>query len=61
MLGDRNEINFNDAADLKYCSCIFKEALRLHPAVPTLSRVTMEEMVIADKTIPANTTILVIN
>lgn len=55
VLGERTEVNFQDVNELKYCSAIFKEALRLFPPVTILQRVTNEEMVVNNYKIPKNT------
>ena len=38
VLGDRTEISYQDALALKYCNCIFKEALRMYPPVASTGR-----------------------
>ena len=55
VLGERNQITYQDANDLKYCNSIFKEALRLYPPVPSVLRESTEEMVINGYTIPKGT------
>ncbi len=44
ILGDKSEVTYQDASDLKYCSAIFKESLRMYPPVANLLRVTTKEM-----------------
>jgi cholesterol 24(S)-hydroxylase len=56
VLGERTFITYQDTVDLKYCSSIFKESLRLFPAVPIVDRHSLEEMNINGINIPANTT-----
>jgi cholesterol 24(S)-hydroxylase len=55
ILGERTEITYQDTVDLKYCSCIFKEALRLYPAVPILDRHATDEIIINGYKIPSDT------
>ena len=56
VLGQRTEISFQDAVDLKYCSCIFKETLRLYPPIPFFNnRLNTDEMIIDGYKIPINT------
>ena len=55
VLGERTEVTFQDVADLKYCTAIFKEALRLFPAAPSLNRWAPEEVDIHGVKIPKNT------
>jgi cholesterol 24(S)-hydroxylase len=38
VLGERTDVTFQDVADLKYCSAIFKETLRLYPPAPIVDR-----------------------
>lgn len=52
VLGERTEVSFQDVNELKYCSAIFKEALRLYPAAPQVFRVTPEEITIQGYRIP---------
>lgn len=61
VLGERNEITYQDAVDLKYCSCIFKEALRLYPPAPVLDRFSLDDLMINGYKIPKNSTFHVIN
>ena len=55
ILGERTEITYQDTVDLKYCSSIFKEALRLYPAVPILDRHVTDEITINGYKIPSDT------
>ncbi len=59
VLGDRTEITYQDTVDLKYLSCIFKEALRLYPPISNISRDNTEPININGLKIPSSTTILV--
>ena len=61
VLGERTEVTFQDVAELKYCSAIFKEALRLYPPAPQVNRIVPEEIVINGLTIPKDTPLWVIN
>ena len=55
VLGERTEVTFQDINDLKYCSAIFKEALRLYPPAPQLFRYTPEEVTIQEIKVPKST------
>lgn len=55
VLGERSEVTYQDVNDLKYCSAIFKEALRLFPPVTILQRITNEEIEINGYKIPTDT------
>ena len=57
VLGDRTEISYQDALDLKYCNCIFKEALRLYPPAAAINRLTTDELNIKGYQIPSNTVV----
>ena len=57
MLGARTEINYQDIVNLKYCSCIFKEALRIYPPVVIVERIIKDDMDIEGYKIPKNTQI----
>lgn len=59
VIGERQIINFQDIAELKYCSGAFKEALRLWPPVPVLGRRITEKMNIDGQEIPADTFVIV--
>jgi cholesterol 24(S)-hydroxylase len=61
VLGERNEITYQDAVDLKYCSCIFKEALRLYPPAPVLDRFILDDLIINGYKIPKNSIFHVLN
>jgi cholesterol 24(S)-hydroxylase len=57
ILGERIEITYQDAIDLKYCSSIFKEALRMYPPAPAINRYILDEMNINGIRVPANTSL----
>lgn len=59
MLGHRNEISYQDVNDLKYCSAIFTEALRLYPPVSNIDREISEEMTINGYKLPKGTLLAV--
>lgn len=44
VIGSKSEITSDDVTKLKYTSCVFKEALRLYPPAPQISRVTTDEL-----------------
>ena len=59
ILGDRTEISYQDAMDLKYCTAIFKESLRLYPPVGGLNRINTEDININGIRIPKDSIIMV--
>lgn len=59
VLGKRTEITYQDVSELKYCSAIFKEVLRLFPPAPQLFRYLTEPININGYNIPKNTPIWV--
>ena len=59
VLGSRTEITHQDISELKYCSGIFKEALRMYPPSPSVARESTEEIEISGFKIPANTSLMV--
>ena len=59
VLGERTEVTYQDVADLKYCSAIFKESLRLYPPAPNVSRYTPEDIDIQGVKVPKHTPIIV--
>ena len=44
-----------DLSKMKYLGMVMKEALRLYPIVPCMTRITDQELVIEGKRIPPNT------
>ena len=60
VLGERSEVTYQDYGDLKYCSAVFKEALRLYPPATNLIRVTPEDIKIQGYNIPEGTPLWVI-
>ena len=58
-MGARTEITYHDVNELKYCSSIFKESLRLFPPADALQRETVDEMIINGYKIPSNTNVIV--
>ena len=54
VLGDRTEITYQDTIDLKYCTGVFRETLRLYPPIPIIFRSNSDEMTVNELKIPAN-------
>ena len=53
VLGDREKVEFEDLAKLKYTGQVFEESLRKHPIAPTaLSRILEREITVANYQIP---------
>jgi cholesterol 24(S)-hydroxylase len=59
VLGERTEVTYQDVNDLKYCSAIFKEALRLYPPVTNVARKLTEDMTVDGIDLPKKTYIWV--
>jgi cholesterol 24(S)-hydroxylase len=59
VLGERTEITFQDITELKYCSAIFKETLRLFPPASLFDRKLTEKRHLGGFDIPPNTPIWV--
>ena len=59
VLGERTEVTYQDVADLKYCTAIFKEALRLFPPAASINRWTPEDIDIQGYKIPKDTPLVV--
>jgi len=49
----------NDTSNMKYMECCLKESLRLYSTVPSVGRLTSEELVLDGYKIPAGTGIFV--
>jgi cytochrome P450 len=60
VLGERTEITYEDVSNLKYCSCVFKESLRLWPPVASIDRQLTETIEIDGYQVPKGTPIIVI-
>lgn len=60
VLGERTEVTFQDVADLKYCSAIFKETLRLYPPAPIVDRCLSETLNVDGYDVPKGSPIWVI-
>ena len=57
MLGARQFITYEDLGKLNYTGLVMKETLRLHPSVPSFSRVIDKDDELAGHFIPAGTLI----
>nr|CAD7395963.1 unnamed protein product [Timema cristinae] len=61
VLGDYDRrLVMKDFQNLKYLECCIKEALRLYPSVPFIARQLKQDVKIAQYTIPAGTTALIV-
>ena len=60
VLGKRTEVSYQDVTDLKYCSGIFKEALRLYPPAASIGRKIKDKMSICGYELPKDSDIFVI-
>jgi cholesterol 24(S)-hydroxylase len=60
ILGVRTNVTFQNFNELKYCSAIFKEALRLYPPAMTYERFSTEVMDVNGYEIPEKTILTVI-
>jgi hypothetical protein len=58
-VGKRSEISYQEISELKYCSAVFKEALRLWPPVAFLSRTCTHEWEVDGYYVPKDTFIVV--
>lgn len=59
VLGERTEVTIQDINELKYCSAIFKEALRLYPPAANLIRSVPEKIEINGVEIPKGSSLWV--
>lgn len=59
VLGSRCSVRYEDLARLKYLEQAIKEALRLHPPEPAITRMANESMIMGGFHIPAKTSIMV--
>ncbi|KAJ7326009.1 hypothetical protein OS493_028731 [Desmophyllum pertusum] len=59
VLGSRCAVKYEDLGKLKYLDQASKEALRLHPPKPAITRMTNEKITLGDYHIPAKTSIMV--
>ncbi|CAG5116005.1 unnamed protein product [Candidula unifasciata] len=55
LLGDRQDLEWGDLANLEYTTMCLKEAIRLHGPVPLIERLTSEDLSINGTIIPAGT------
>ena len=53
-------VTMKDLAEMKYLECCIKEALRLYPSVPAFARALKEDVQIANYTVPAGTTAMLV-
>lgn len=59
VVGEKGVISHHEIPELKYCSAVFKESLRLWPPVPFLTRRTITKMNVGGHDIPLDTVIIV--
>jgi cytochrome P450 len=59
VLGERTEITYADIGELKYCSSVFKETLRLWPPGPIIDRLTTKPTRMGNYDVPENTWVFV--
>jgi cholesterol 24(S)-hydroxylase len=59
VIGSRRTITNEDLTKLNYVKNVFKETLRLWPVIPSINRITNEELIIDNIIIPKNTEISV--
>lgn len=58
-LGCKPVIEWEDVCQLEYTGWVFKETLRIWPAVAAVHRITTEDLILNDMFIPKNTEISV--
>ena len=61
VLAEKTYVSYEDFNELKYCSAVFKESLRLWPPVGRIVRLCTDEMNINGVKIPSNTAMSVSN
>lgn len=61
VLGERDEVTYQDVNELKYCTAVFKETLRLYPPAANVIRRVPEDMHINEFKIPKDTKLWVAN
>ncbi len=59
VLGDKQDISWEDLNRLEYLHCVFKETLRIYPVAPATVRQVTEETVVDGIRIPAGSPIVV--
>ena len=60
VLGDREDLTWDDVNKLEYIHCVFKETLRILPVAPASCRIIPHETVIDGIRLPAGSPIMVI-
>ena len=61
VLGERTDVTYQDVTDLKYCSALFKETLRLFPPLPHFGRKIKDKMTINGYEVPKDSVVIVKN
>ncbi|EFX87733.1 hypothetical protein DAPPUDRAFT_312044 [Daphnia pulex] len=60
VFGNSNRpVTMNDLSELKYLECCIKEALRLYPSVPIISRQSLEDTIICRYDLPVGAAVIV--
>jgi len=59
VLGDRLKPDYEEFEKFHYTTMVIKEALRLYPPVPMMTRIIQEQMEIMGYTIPSNTEVFI--
>ena len=59
VLGERTDVTYQDVTDLKYCSALFKETLRLFPPVPHIGRQIKDKITVNKFELPQNSVLIV--
>ena len=60
VLGDREDLTWDDVNKLEYVHCVFKETLRILPVAPASCRIIPHETVIDGIRLPVGSPIMVI-